>query len=97
MSLFRDPAEHAANPPETWEVIKKMTGSWALAPKGVTDYEFERFPTKRKAEEAKTKGFCFNLWHKEARWYAGEQVAGWRPYAEVAADPVTKVINEALS
>lgn len=80
MSLFRSPEEHAANPPESWEVTKVMNKRWHLTTTaGTVLHSSER---KRDCEELKTSGFYFNLYRKEARWYAGEEVSGWKPYAK---------------
>lgn len=81
MALYATPEQHAANPPESWEARKAGPRLWHLV-----DQEgnvLARAETKRGAEELKTSGFYFKLWHQEARWYAGEPVAGWKPYAEV--------------
>lgn len=85
MSLFSGPEEHDANPPESWEVVKVMDRLWHLRPAGA-DYCLDSFTTRKAAEARRTAGFEFELWHKEARWYAGETVPGWRPYCEVRAE-----------
>lgn len=80
MSLFSSPIEHAANPPDTWQV-HKVGRSWDLRTAGgVTLGSFER---RRDAEAGRTEGFYANLYAKETRWYAGGQVDGWKPYKPV--------------
>ncbi|KOV84753.1 hypothetical protein [Nocardia sp. NRRL S-836] len=81
MSLFNGPAEHADNPPETWQVVKAGRG-WQLQTKdgGVLH---SSFPTKREAESERTDGATARLYAKEARWYAGESIPGWRDYSEI--------------
>lgn len=79
MALFANPQEHAANPPETWVVVKRGPGAWALTPANSTA-ELDRFGTKRAAEQARIEGFLVRLYGQEARWYAGESVPSWRPY-----------------
>lgn len=81
MSLFTDPQTHAANPPETWQVVRAHERCWQLCAAGIA---LDRFTRKRDAEQAKVSGWAVNLYEKERRWYAGEPVAGWRPYAEVS-------------
>lgn len=83
MSLFAGPVEHAANPPESWRVEKGVTRLWFLKTKdGVT---LETFPTKKAAEHAKVESFYVSLYEKESRWYAGEAIPGWKPYAAASA------------
>jgi hypothetical protein len=83
MSLYADPQEHAANPPESWEVRKAGPRWWQLVDQ--SGNVLGRAETKRAAEELKVSGFYFKLWHQEARWYAGETVYGWKPYVPVGA------------
>lgn len=80
MSLFANPAEHAANPPDTWKVTR-VGRRYALQTEG--GIQLDSFERKRDAESARTSGFIARLYADEARWYAGEQVPGWRPYKEV--------------
>lgn len=78
MALFLA-EDHAANPPETWIVRKAADRCWHLTPasgEGVLG----TFPRKRDAEMARTIGWWVDLYEKERRWYAGEAVAGWKPY-----------------
>jgi hypothetical protein len=83
MSLFRDPIEHAANPPATWRV-ERSGYVWRVTTKdGTVLSTGDR--TKTRAIERCERGFFVTLYAKEARWYAGEQVSGWKPYREVTA------------
>lgn len=89
MSLHASPEENAANPPESWTIARVQSGSrarWELYTTPGTDYPTQSFGTKREAEEATRGGHHFDLWHKERRWYAGEKVGQWRPYAEIQAE-----------
>lgn len=91
MALFTTPEEHAANGPATWQVVKIEAGFWAIAQAGTDPVNnagdrIDTFGTKAKATAALTEGYAFDLWHKERRWYAGESVNGWKPYAEVLAE-----------
>lgn len=80
MSVFPTPEAHAANPPESWTVTRISDRVWYLcAADGVM---LDRFKSRDAAVEAKTSGWLFHLYHKEARWYAGENIPNWRPYAE---------------
>lgn len=82
MALFLTPEDHAANPPETWKVVKMADRFWALqVSSGGT---LNTFPTKAKAEADRVDGPLVKLYNDEGRWMAGEQVNGWRPYAELA-------------
>jgi len=37
---------------------------------------------EREAEDLKTSGHLVDLYNKEGRWYAGEDIPGWRPFRE---------------
>lgn len=78
MALYTSPEAHADNPPETWQVVKISTHAWALADK--SGHLFQATATRREAQALTMSGFYFDLWHDEARWYAGESVPGWKPY-----------------
>lgn len=81
MALHRTPEEHNANPPHTWHVVKVIDGVWDLRMQS-DDATLERFSTKCAAELAKSEGFYVELYEKEGRWFAGESIPNWRPYAE---------------
>lgn len=98
MSLFANgPAAHAANPPESWQVVKLSERRWALATKDAVDpvrnagERLDTFKTKREAEEAKVSGFMAKLWAKESHWYAGTNVPGWKPWAELEAKQASRM------
>jgi hypothetical protein len=78
MSLYTDPAKHAANPPATWRVRKVHARRWYVV--DADGSQLDSAETKREAERLRTEGFCARLWEQERRWYAGEPVAGWKPY-----------------
>ena len=77
MSVFSGPEEHAANPPETWIVVKASERNWHL--RAQTGATLHRGTTKRECEYAREVGFIRNLYDKETRWYAGEPIPGWKP------------------
>lgn len=96
MSLFSNPEEHAANPPETWQVVKVGRG-FAIVTKDVTDADLERggisylehFERKRDAVAAlngETRSWALTQYEKDARWYAGETLPGQRSWAECKAE-----------
>jgi hypothetical protein len=84
MSLFSTPEEHAANPPGTWEVHKAGERSWHLRAR--TGAVLEYCASKREAERRRTDSSTARLYAQEARWYAGEPVTNWRPWADVKAE-----------
>lgn len=79
MAMHLTPEEHDADPPSGWTVKKAGDRLWQLQSRngGVID----TFTTKTKAEAGKTSGFAFDLYQKEGRWFRGEHVSGWKPYA----------------
>lgn len=80
--MLFSPDEHAANGPETWQVVKAGERVWHLRTRDGATLEYN-IPTKREAEALKTDGHLVRLYEQERRWYAGEHVAGWRPYSKV--------------
>lgn len=86
MALFRE-KDHAANPPESWVVRKAADRCWQLMPASGAGV-ISTFPRKRDAETARTMGFWVDLYEKERRYYAGENVPGWKPspYAKVGGE-----------
>jgi hypothetical protein len=78
MSLFATPEEHAANPPTTWVAVKAGPRWWNL--RTSSGAVLDTYPTKKAAEAARTDSFYATLYDRETRWYAGEPVAGWKPY-----------------
>lgn len=85
MPTFGSPEKHDANPPSTWLVVKKAPRYWALTD-ATGEVVLDRFETKKAATAAIDKGWFRNLWDTETRWYAGESIPKWRPWAEVKAE-----------
>lgn len=85
MSLFSGPEEHTANPPETWVVHKAGERNWQLQTKdgGVLDWGQ---PTKKRAEALRAEGWYVEMYDKERRWYAGEDIPPWKPWAQCQAE-----------
>ncbi len=84
MSLFFAPEDHAANPPETWLVVKAGPRAWRLTTADGTT--LDGFASKRDAEAARSSGWLVNAYRKEGRWYAGETPAGMRSWADCKAE-----------
>jgi hypothetical protein len=79
--MLFSPQDHPLNPPSSWDVRKADTGH------GVTWYlvdaygnVMDRYKTRKAAEADKVSGPLVKLYDQERRWYAGEAVAGWKPY-----------------
>lgn len=83
MCIFDNPEQHAANPPETWKVVKVADRWWDLM---AGDASLDSFTTRKAALLARTEGQYFNLYQKEGRWYAGEDIPNWKPWTEVLAE-----------
>lgn len=84
MSMFQSPEEHAANPPETWQVVKKAERSWDLQlPDGSV---LGTYQTKKAATADKDSGHWVTQYEKDGRWYAGITPPGWKSWAEVKAE-----------
>lgn len=88
MSLFRNHVEHADNPPKSW-VIEHEGRRWFLRTKNGDT--LQSYGTKHEAEEAKREGFWVDTYNEESRWYAGEAVRGWRPYADLRGTTAAEV------
>ena len=86
MSLFKGPEEHAANPPETWKAVKAGDRSWRLTTAGGDVIGYYKTKKDTLAARDDPQGHYPMLWEKERRWYAGEQVDNWRPYAQIKAE-----------
>ena len=84
MNLFATPEEHAANPPQSWQVVKAAPRLWHLQTTGGTT--LDSFTTRHAAETARDQSWLVTLYEEERRWYAGERVNGRRPWADVLAD-----------
>lgn len=80
VALHLNLADHDADPPSNWVVQKVKNGLWHL--NNNQGFTLESFKTKKAAEKAKSSGFYFNLYEKEGRWFRGEPVPDWKPYAE---------------
>lgn len=80
--LHATPKEHNDNPPSTWIVAKAADRCWQL--RDANGGVLERRPTKKAAEELKITGHLVDLYNKEGRWFAGEQVDNWKPYVNEA-------------
>ena len=80
MSLFGGPEAHAENNPTTWRAVK-VGRAWHLVTQdGTTLVTAE---TRRECLSLRESGFYRRIYDDEARWYAGEAVAGWKPYAPI--------------
>ena len=85
MSLFATPQEHAANPPSTWRIEKAGVKFALVTADGTVIHTYR---TRSAALTDADSGFFVTLYNDESRWYAGEQVRGWRPYTETRKAPV---------
>ena len=90
MSLYANPGQHAANPPETWQVTKYGPRSWRVVDQAGTTLEY--FPTRRDALAAISdpRWWVNRLYEQERRWYAGETIPRWRPYVATATTAPTR-------
>jgi hypothetical protein len=85
MTLFSNPTEHAANPPETWAVVKVRDRSWQLQTKDGSVLSTAK--TKREATaDADRDSFYVRLYEADRRWYAGETPPGMRSWLECLAE-----------
>lgn len=71
--------DNADNAPSTWRVVRSGR-HYHLTDKA--GHVLESFDRKYKAVAARESGFYFDLWNKERRWFAGETIPGWKPYAK---------------
>lgn len=76
MSLFTKP-EHASNSPATW-TVRKHGSKWGVFAANQSN-PIDTFTTRAAAIEATTHGRLVDLYEKERRWYAGDNVLGWKP------------------
>lgn len=86
MALHRTPAEHDANPPSTWTVVRidcASSARWGLTT--ADGMLLDSFSTRKAAEAAKVDGSTASLYEKEGRWFAGEHVHPWIDYADMAS------------
>ena len=71
--------KHEQNHPKTWKVERRGRRFHVVTLDG---YSLDSFDTKRDALRASQSGFLVDLYDKETRWFAGENITGWRSYAE---------------
>jgi hypothetical protein len=83
--IFSGPEEHAANPPSTWRVVKAAERIWQVQTVAGTVIE-TRATRKAAAAETEAGAYWVKQYEKESRWYAGEPVAQWKPWAQVKAE-----------
>ncbi len=88
MALFSK-EDHHKYPPEIW-VVKKHGSKWGVFTTE-SDNPINTFTTKIEAIRATTNGLLVDLYEKERRWYAGETVTGWKPYAGLTTTP--QIVN----
>ena len=88
MSLFSGPIEHAANPPETWRIVRVAARDYAMRT-ATGEGTLERFERLRDAEAALVlkNTPAHRLYATEAEWYAGKPSdPRFRPYVDVLAE-----------
>lgn len=81
MSLHRTPQEHEADPPSAWAVAKVANRCWQL--RSSFGWTVDTYTSRKAAEADRSGGRWVGLFEREGRWFAGQPVAGWRPYAPV--------------
>lgn len=81
MALHRTPEDHEKDPPEAWQVVKVAERCWHLD--SSLGWTIGYYTTKHAAEADKVSGPHVSLYEREGRWFAGEPVSNWRPYAEL--------------
>jgi hypothetical protein len=87
--------DHDADPPSAWRVVRIGPRCWHLdtsLPRGGT---IGYYGTRRDAERGKVDGPYVTLYEREGRWMRGQTPAGWRPYAEVAAERAAREAKQA--
>ena len=84
MTMFGTPEVHAANGPETWTVVNAGNRLWNLTT--AAGGFICTYATRKAAEADRESGPFVDLYRKEARWYAGEPVPAWKPWAQVRAE-----------
>lgn len=77
MALHLTPQEHENDPPEKW-TVRKSGRRWQLL--STSGGVIDTYDTKKDAETARTKGYIYDLYQKEGRWFQGQPVPGWKPY-----------------
>ena len=87
MSYYADPEALAANPPETWRVVKRGERLWGLHIDTSYDGPAETFRTRNlaTAERDNPRSYTRRAVEQERLWYAGTTPNGWKSYAECLA------------
>lgn len=93
--MFTTPEDHAANPPETWQVVKAGPGAWLLTTKD--DDVITSGSTKKGMEAERDGGTYRRMYDEEGRWYAGETRHGRRSWADVKAERDAQAAADALA
>jgi hypothetical protein len=84
MALHMTLADHDADPPSAWQVVKAGSRRWHLnSSLGAT---ISSYPTRQAAKADQESGPFVTLWEQEGRWMRGEPIPGWRPYAKVLVE-----------
>lgn len=88
MSYYPDPEALAANPPESWRVVKRGERLWGLFIDSSNEHPAETFSTKRKAlaERDFASSRLRRAVEQERLWYAGVTPAGWKSWEECKAE-----------
>lgn len=88
MSYYPDPETLAANPPESWRVVKRGERMWDLRIESGHEWPAETFETRRAAtaERNDPASRTRRAVEQERRWMAGETPYGWKSYAECLED-----------
>jgi hypothetical protein len=88
MSYYPTPEALAANPPETWRVVKRGERSWGLHIDPSYEHPAETFTTKRDAiaERDDPNSHTRRNVEQERLWYAGVTPRGWRTWEECKAE-----------
>jgi hypothetical protein len=88
VSLYSSPEALAANPPETWRVLKRGERSWGLHIDTSYEHPAETFTTKRAAEAERDnpQSRMRREVERERLWYDGVTPAGWKTYEQCKAE-----------
>lgn len=88
MSYYESPEHLAANPPETWRVVKRAERLWGLYMDASHEHPAETFTTKREAlaERDDATSHTRRMVEQERQWFAGITPSGWKTYQQCLAD-----------
>jgi hypothetical protein len=88
MSYYDTPEQLAANPPETWRVVRRAERLWHLLTDSSHDCPAETFTTRRAAEAERDdpNSRLRRAVEQERRWMAGETPVGWKTYEQCKAE-----------